>query len=82
MTEPQMNCTPALHWTANEPTQGLETDQGQKEAMVGLYENMGACDTHRIKCKCQGTKLRVYKYMFENKQKISLKVFIFDLRVE
>nr|CAN62752.1 hypothetical protein VITISV_027007 [Vitis vinifera] len=30
-----MNYTPTLHWTANEPTQGSETDQGQKEAMVG-----------------------------------------------
>ena len=57
-----MNYTPALHWTANEPVQGLEIDQGQKGAMAGSYENMGAYDTHRIKCKCQGTKLRVYKY--------------------
>ena len=55
-----MNYTPALHWTANEPTQGSETDQGQKGAMTGSYENMGACDTHNIKYKCQGTKLRVY----------------------
>ena len=55
-----MNYTPALHWTTNEPTQGSETDQGQKGAMAGSYENMGACDTHRIKCKWQGTKLRVY----------------------
>ena len=55
-----MNYTPALHWTANEPTQDSEIDQGQKEVTVGSYENMGACDTHRIKFKCQGTKLRVY----------------------
>ena len=55
-----MNYTPALHWTANEPTQGSKIDQGQKGAMAGSYENMGACDTHRIKCKCQGTKLRAY----------------------
>ena len=56
-----MNYTPALHWTANESTQGSETDQGQKGAMGRSYENMGACDTHRIKGKCQGTKLRVYR---------------------
>ena len=36
-----MNYTPALHWTANEPTQGSKTDQGQKGAMAGSYENMG-----------------------------------------
>ena len=56
-----MNYTPALHWTANESTQGSETDQGQKGAMARSYENMGACDTYRIKCKFQGTKLRVYR---------------------
>ena len=62
MMDSKMNYTSALHWFANEPTQGSETDQGQKGAMTGSYKNIGACDTHRIKCKCQGPKLRVYTY--------------------
>ena len=58
-----MNYTPILQWTTNEPTQGSETDQGQKGAMARSYENMGPCDTHMIKCKYQGTKLRVYSHI-------------------
>ena len=66
-----MNYTPTLHWTTNEPTQGSKTNQGQKGAMAGSYENMGACDTHRIKCKCQGTKLRVYSEVMALNTKLS-----------
>ena len=50
-----MNYTLALHWIADEPTQGLKTHQAQKKVMVVPYEKkMGACDTLKINASVEG----------------------------
>ena len=50
-----MNYTLALHWTADEPTQGSKTDQAQEKGYSGAKrKKLGACDTPKINASVDG----------------------------
>ena len=51
----KMNYTLALHWIADELTQGSKTDQTQKRDHSGaIRKKLGACDTPKINASVDG----------------------------